>query len=241
MRHALRWLPLVFAGCDLVLGVPNPDEVKNIESVGERLCECPSLLQQGAEVIEACEAAVDGLSEDGLKAIAEADCTDCGKSSECYGLATGAGDAGSSCSSHSECRSFACCLTNLSESLLDGAGVVTGVCCEACAGCSGLFASGVEWLLPMCVDVVEDFFTPTAEPNPENDFLALSVCLCQEVAMAQCFNEGLCPDPALPENDCLTLLSSSVCRDCLFATVTPPDACKPQLDACNAGPDRPRQ
>ena len=108
-RLAFGVLVLAGAGCDLVLGLPSPHEVKPVERVGEQLCGCPDLLSQGSEAVAACEVSVADASEQQLLELAEADCSDCANLTACYGLVTEAAAVGGPCASHVECTSFACC------------------------------------------------------------------------------------------------------------------------------------
>ncbi|MBL9027841.1 MAG: hypothetical protein JNL21_36960 [Myxococcales bacterium] len=220
-------LVLSTAGCDLVLGVPNPDEVRSVRRVGDQLCGCPTLT---AEATAACEAAVEVATEAELKALAEADCSDCANVVDCYALATDAGEVGQACESHADCRSLACCTTApVSSVATDPALQSAGACCATCASC-GTLLDGGDWstVSNLCIESA-DFLDGGGSANDDNLMVRVSECLCAQPTAGSC--EGDCG------MSCLTGFASEACRTCLRAQGG--DACALEISTCLSERDRP--
>jgi hypothetical protein len=220
-------LVLSSAGCDLVLGVPNPDEVRSVRRVGDQLCGCPSLT---AEASAACDAAVEVATEAELKTLAEADCSDCANVVECYALATDAGAAGEACDSHAACQSLACCTTApVSSVAMDPSLQAVGACCASCASCGALL-DGDDWstISNLCIESA-DFLDGGGMPNDENLIVQVRECLCGLPTAGSC--EADC------SMSCVTGFASPACRSCLRAQGG--DACALEISTCLSERDRP--
>ncbi len=233
---ALPLLGIFGAACDIILDVPNPDEVKSLERVGEILCSCPYLEQQGPAFVQACKAGVAEGGEQGQRLLAESECDDCDNVASCYGQATGAernpdgescklADGCGACTTPEGCESFACCFGAIVVS--GNSGQFAGGCCDSCISCADAFpSSGDAPAEPgVCVE--------SAEP-----LIALASCLCQaqdaavpSAAWLACRVKGECPMPD-PDDELLTQCAwyFEPCRQCLFFESG--DLCQPQLDVC---------
>ncbi len=236
-------LALFASGCQQILDIPNPDEVKELGYVAERLCDCPYLGQQGSEASAACASSIADATEEKLQLIAEAECNDCENVESCYGLATGATDAGNSCQSYAACTTFACCATNIGGGVFGGV-ITEASCCASCVGCGEFFAPGTDWAVissGVCVESADLFVEGSngqAMFNLDNEIVALGSCLCQNGDAVFCIGMDACP-PSIVGDSCFDTLSDPQCRDCM--TNQAGDACKAQRDACDADGGRPHR
>lgn len=236
-RIAALGLVVSAAACQQILGIPNPDDAQELSDVGEKLCGCPNLQAQGAEVVSTCTQRVEEAEDELLRSIAEADCRDCDNANACYELATGAeGNPGDGCdpakgcgvcTTHAGCGSFACCFGGFAS--LGETTAAAGTCCDRCYGCGDLINSDVAEDVQICVESWDTI-------------VALVVCACDYVNhYLPCQLEGRCADKGLPNGVDLEYCEtgSAVCQQCLFEKAN--GACAAYENACLNDHGRPFQ
>jgi hypothetical protein len=229
---------LVFAAaCQQILGIPNPDDAQDLDDIGAKLCGCPNLQAQGAEVISTCDQSVEDADEELLRSIAESDCRDCDNASTCYQLATGGeGKPGDGCdpakgcgvcTTHAGCGTFACCFGGFAS--LGETTAAAGTCCDACFGCGDLIGDDIPADAQICVESWDTI-------------VAIAVCACDYANhYVPCVIAGRCEDRGLPNGVDLSYCQTEKedCQNCLFEQAD--GACAVYENACLNDRGRPIQ
>ncbi|NUO52769.1 MAG: hypothetical protein HOV80_28320 [Polyangiaceae bacterium] len=225
------------AACQQILGIPNPDDAQELSDVGAKLCGCPNLQAQGAEVVSTCNQSIEKAEDELLRSIAESDCRDCDNASACYELATGAeGNPGDGCdpakgcgvcTTHAGCGSFACCFGGFAS--IGEMTSAAGTCCDHCYGCGDLINEDVPEDLQICVESYDTI-------------VDVIVCACDYVNhYLPCVVAGRCEDRGLPNGVDLTYCQTEEadCQVCLFEQAN--GACAEYENACLNDHGRPFQ
>lgn len=226
---ALACFLFAAVSCQQILGIPNPDDAKELDDIGKRLCSCPTLGLQGAEVVAECTQGVEAADDTVLRSLADADCSDCDNVAECYQLATGAEENPSAscnpidgcgvCTTHAGCGSFSCCFQGFAA--FGETGAVVGTCCDSCLGCAELFSADIATDSALCVES----FAPT---------YGLIACVCDPAHVEACRGQGRCADigPVDPADDTYSFcqLGNPDCVVCMYQEAN--GACADLENAC---------